>query len=69
MALVGHRTGGLISGIKKIFLEGRDKRYLRKTEGLISGWAYIRNNIFVSKWMGLYPGGGLKPGGIKTGGL
>ena len=24
--------------------------------GLISGWAYIRNNIFVGKWMGLYPG-------------
>ena len=21
---------------------------------------YFRNNIFISKWMGLYPGGGLK---------
>ena len=30
--------------------------------GLISGWAYIRNNIFVGKWMGLYPSG-LKPRG------
>ena len=31
------------------------------------GWAYIRNNIFVGKWMGLYPGG-LKPGGdLKVG--
>ena len=29
--------------------------------GLISGWAYIQNNIFVGKWMGLYLGG-LKPG-------
>ena len=26
--------------------------------GLISGWVYIRNIIFVSKWMGLYLGGG-----------
>lgn len=24
---------------------------------LISGWAYIGNNIFVGKWMGLYPDG------------
>ena len=24
---------------------------------------YFRNNIFISKWMGLYPGGGLKTGG------
>ena len=30
--------------------------------GVVSGWAYIRNNIFVGKWMGLYPEG------IKTGG-
>ena len=29
---------------------------------LISGWAYIQNNIFVGKWMGLYLGGGLKVG-------
>ena len=25
---------------------------------IISGWAYIRNNIFVGKWMGLYQSGG-----------
>ena len=33
--------------------------------GLISEWAYryIRSNVFVGKWMGLYPGGGLKLGG------
>ena len=24
---------------------------------------YFRNNIFISKWMSLYPGGGLKTGG------
>ena len=24
--------------------------------GLISGWACIWNNIFVGKWMGLFPG-------------
>ena len=24
---------------------------------------YFRNNIFISKWMGLYPGGGLNTGG------
>ena len=35
--------------------------------GLISGWAYIQNNIFIGKRMGLYPGGGLKPGGLKSG--
>ena len=36
--------------------------------GPISGWAYIRNNIFVSKWMGLNKGGGLKTGGgLKSG--
>ena len=29
---------------------------------LISRWAYIQNKIFVGKWMGLYPGGGLKVG-------
>ena len=29
---------------------------------LISRWAYIWNNIFIGKWMGLYPGG------LKTGG-
>ena len=37
---------------------------------LISGWAYIQNNIFVGKWIGLYRGGGgggLKPGGVKVG--
>ena len=32
--------------------------------GLISGWDYIRNNIFVGKWMSLYLGG-LKPGGMS----
>ena len=32
--------------------------------GLISGWAYIRNNIFVSKWMGLYSEG-LKSGILR----
>ena len=36
--------------------------------GPISGWAYILNNIFVGKWMSLYPGelkiGG---GGFKVG--
>ena len=32
--------------------------------GLISGWAYIRNKIFVCNWMGLYPGG-LKTGGER----
>ena len=30
--------------------------------GLISRWAYIQNNIFVGKWMGLYLGGGVKSG-------
>ena len=38
--------------------------------GLISEWAYryIRSNVFVGKWMGLYPGGGLKTrGGFKSG--
>ena len=34
--------------------------------GLKSGWAFIRNNIFFGKWMGLYPGG-LKTGGLKVG--
>ena len=34
--------------------------------GLISGWAYMRNNIFVGKWLGFYPGGGLQ-GGFKVG--
>ena len=35
--------------------------------GLISGWAYIWKNIFVGKWMGLYPGD-LKLGeGLKVG--
>ena len=28
---------------------------------------YIRNKIFVGKSMGLYRGGGLKPGGLKVG--
>ena len=29
---------------------------------------YFRNNIFISKWMGLYPGGGLKTeGGFNMG--
>ena len=27
---------------------------------------YFRNNIFISKWMGLYPGGGLKLEGALT---
>ena len=35
-------------------------------EGLISGWACIRNTKFVGKWMGLYPGG-LKTGRVKVG--
>ena len=35
--------------------------------GLISGWTYIRNNIFVGKWMGLYPGGLKTEGGFKVG--
>ena len=35
--------------------------------GLISGWAYIRNNIFIGKWMGLYPGGLKTGGGFKEG--
>ena len=30
----------------------------------MGGGAYIRNNIFVWKWIGLYPGG-LKLGGLK----
>ena len=35
--------------------------------GLISGWGYIWNKIFVGKWMRLYPGG-LKTGrGLKVG--
>ena len=38
-------------------------RWAYKRGGLISGWAYIRNNIFADKWMGLNPGGGLKTGG------
>ena len=36
------------------------------TGGLISGWAYIQNNIFVGKWMGLYPGGLKTAGGFKV---
>ena len=42
------------------------KRIYKRGGGLISGWAYIQNNIFVGKWVGLYPGklktgeGGLK---------
>ena len=43
--------------------------YKKKHRGthLYSRWAckqgsYIQNNIFVGKWMGLYPGG-LEPGG------
>ena len=32
-------------------------RWAYKWGGLIYGWAYIQNNIFVSKWMGLYLGG------------
>ena len=29
----------------------------------MSGWAHIRNSIFVGKWMGFYPGrGGFKMG-------
>ena len=39
--------------------------------GLISGWSYIRNKIFVGKWMSLYPrgrGGEVKKGGgLKSG--
>ena len=35
--------------------------------GVKSEWAYIRNNIFIGKWMGSYPGS-LKPeGGFKVG--
>ena len=34
---------------------------------LIPGWAYIRNNIFVGKWMGLYPGVLKTGGGFKVG--
>ena len=37
-------------------------RWAYKQGGLISGLAYIWNNIFIGKWMGLYPGD-LKPGG------
>ena len=36
----------------------RNSRWAYKRGGLTSGWAYIRNNIFVGKWMGLYRGGG-----------
>ena len=36
-------------------------RWAYKRGGLISGWAYIPNYIFVGKWIGLYPG-------LKTGG-
>ena len=35
--------------------------------GLVSGWAYIRNSVFVGKWMGLYPGGLKRGGGFKVG--
>ena len=35
--------------------------------GLISGWAYIWNNIFDGKWMGLVQGRGLKTGGGEEG--
>ena len=28
-----------------------------------AGWVYIRNKIFVDKWMGLYSGEGVKTGG------
>ena len=44
--------------------------YKRGGGGLISGWAYIRNKIFVCNWMGLYPGGlktGWGTGGLKVG--
>ena len=34
--------------------------------GVIFGWAYIWNNIFVGKWMDLYPGRGLKTGEALT---
>ena len=33
--------------------------------GLISWWAYIRNNIFVGKWMGFYREGGAYRGALK----
>ena len=35
--------------------------------GLISGWSYIRNYVFIGNWMGLYPGGLKTGGGFKVG--
>ena len=35
-------------------------------EGLISGGAYNRNKIFVSRYMGLYPGELIKRGDLKV---
>ena len=33
------------------------KEHTDTLDGLINGGCYIRDNIFVSKWIGLYPGG------------
>ena len=45
-------------------LKETQKEHTYTVDGLINGggvviseWAYIRNNIFVGKWVGLYPGG------------
>ena len=36
-------------------------------EELISGWAYIQNNIYHWQMNGLISRGGLKTGGLKVG--
>ena len=45
---------------------GGEGGLLNRGARCISRWAYIRNNIFFVKWMGLYLGG-LKPGSFKVG--
>ena len=47
------------------------KKHIDTLDGLIIQGVgrlgvYFRNNIFISKWMGLYPGGGLKLEGALT---
>ena len=46
----------------RLFKKERQKEHADAEEGR---GAYIRNNIFVGKWMGLYPGGS-KPRGALT---
>ena len=52
-----------------MFKKETQKKHTYAVDGLINGGggggAYIRNNIFVGKWMGLYRGGGLKSGILR----